>query len=70
MSDDVRVSTVFLGLDHSFGGPRPILFETMAFVDNKDVGCERYSTWAEAKAGHQRWVKKIFRPTPILSLPT
>jgi hypothetical protein len=28
---DVWVSTVFLGLDHSFGGGPPILWETMTF---------------------------------------
>ena len=53
--DDVRVSTVFLGLDHGFGGRRE-LFETMLFVNGTAEGCERYSTWDEAEAGHQRWV--------------
>jgi hypothetical protein len=68
---DVRVSTVFLGLDHRFWsiGP-PILFETMAFIGHEDAGCERYATWAEAEAGHDRWVKQIFKPTPIVALPT
>jgi hypothetical protein len=28
---DVRVSTVFLALDHSFGHGEPLLFETMIF---------------------------------------
>jgi hypothetical protein len=67
--DDVRVSTVFLGLDHGFKG-RPVLFETMLFVNGADAGCERYSTWDEAEAGHARWVAKVFKPTPILALPT
>lgn len=50
---DVRISTVFLGLDHSFGmGDTPILFETMIF-GLKDEYCERYSTWDEAEAGHR-----------------
>lgn len=35
VSDDLigddRVSTVFLGLNHSHGGGEPILFETMVF---------------------------------------
>lgn len=31
---DLWVSTVFLGLDHSFGGGPPILFETMIFNRN------------------------------------
>jgi len=36
---DVRVSTVFLGLDHNFGDlfGLPILFETMAFVGHQSV---------------------------------
>ena len=56
---DVRVSTVFLDLDHSFGKGPPLLFETMVFGvdDNEDM--ERYSTWSEAEAGHARWVEKV-----------
>lgn len=49
---DVRVSTVFLGLDHAFGGGRPLLFETMIFGGSEDGYCERYETWDEAEAGH------------------
>jgi hypothetical protein len=67
--DDVRVSTVFLGLDHGWDG-RPMLFETMLFVNGSSIDCERYSTWDEAEAGHERWVKQVFKPTPILTLPT
>lgn len=70
MQGDVRVSTVFLGLDHSFreSGP-PILFETMAFIGHEAAGQERYSTWEEAEAGHARWVAQVFKATPILTLP-
>jgi hypothetical protein len=67
--DEVRVSTVFLGLDHGFGGRRE-LFETMLFVNGADAGVERYATWDEAEAGHKRWVMRVFTATPILSLPT
>jgi hypothetical protein len=68
--DDVRVSTVFLGLDmnHWGEGPRD-LFETMVFVNGASVDCERYATWAEAEAGHENCVAKIFKATPILALP-
>jgi hypothetical protein len=68
---DVRVSTVFLGLDHSFRdtGP-PILFETMAFIGHDSVDCDRYATWEEAEQGHKNMVAKIFKATPILKLPT
>jgi hypothetical protein len=30
----LRVSTIFLGLDHNWGGGRPILWETMVFNDD------------------------------------
>jgi hypothetical protein len=53
-----EVSTVFLGLDHSWGGGPPVLFETMVFGGPFDQAQERYSTWAEAEAGHARWVEK------------
>lgn len=54
---DVYVSTVFLGIDHSFtdDGP-PILFETMIFGGPNDQWQERYFTWDEALAGHNRVV--------------
>ena len=66
---DVRVSTVFLGLDHSWGGDRPVLFETMVFgVPGLDVQ-DRYCTWEEAEAGHDRRVMEVFKATPILALP-
>lgn len=52
---NLRVSTVFLGLDHSFGFGPPLLFETMTFRKGWDeIGCERYSTWLEAEAGHRQ----------------
>lgn len=52
--EGMRISTVFLGLDHNWSGGRPILFETMVFdQNNNDVYMERYHTWEEAEAGHQ-----------------
>lgn len=69
--DDVRVSTVFLGLDMSFlGDGPPVLFETMVFINGSGDEMERYSTWDEAVEGHQRMVDQVFKPTPILALPT
>jgi hypothetical protein len=58
----MRVSTIFLGMDHSFfrNGP-PILFETMVFVGR--TGCSegrrRYCTWDEAEAGHKEIIQDI-----------
>ena len=62
--DGVRVSTVFLGLDHRFGvdGP-PILFETMIFGGPHDQDQDRYSTWEEAEAGHAEMCIRAF-PSP------
>lgn len=54
LSDKVRVSTVFLGLDHSWGGGPPLLWETMIFGGPHDEYQERYSTYADAVAGHAR----------------
>jgi hypothetical protein len=57
---DCHVSTVFLGIDHSFmrQGP-PVLFETMVFGGDLDQELERYYTWAEAEAGHAAMVARI-----------
>ena len=49
----VEVSTVFLGLNHSFSPePPPILFETLVFGGKHDGDMRRYSTWDEAEQGH------------------
>lgn len=46
------VSTVFLALDHGWSGD-PVLFETAIFSDDEETEiASRYSTWDEAKAGH------------------
>jgi hypothetical protein len=52
--DGRLVSTVFLGLDHSWGDGPPLLFETMVFLNGDSVDCQRYATRAEALAGHAR----------------
>ena len=59
--DGVVVSTVFLGLDHSYGGGPPLLFETIVFnSDGEDQDCERCSTWEEAEAQHAAMCEKTF----------
>lgn len=58
--DDVRISTVFLGLDHNpFPDRDPALFETMAFVNGEDCHMQRYFIWEEAEAGHEEMVALI-----------
>jgi hypothetical protein len=64
---DVLVSTCWLGIDHSFGGRVPLIFETMAFARahqplpdsyefDKPLMQERYATEAEALSGHDETV--------------
>lgn len=57
LEDGTHISTVFLGLDHSFGDGPPILFETMIFGGPEDEYQERYSTWEEAEEGHKKAVE-------------
>lgn len=52
VTDEIKVSTVFLGIDHSFGGGVPILFETMIFGGEHNDYQERYATYEEAEDGH------------------
>lgn len=56
-----HISTVFLGLDHSFMGGPPMLFETMIFGGEQDSYQERYSTWDEAEKGHQEALELVFK---------
>jgi hypothetical protein len=57
--DGVRVSTVFLSLDHSFGEGPPMLFETMVFGGPMDQEQDRCTTWAEAEAMHAAMVARV-----------
>lgn len=61
---DVKVSTVFLGLDHSFGEGPPLLFETMIFGGKHDEYQERYSTWEQAEAGHAKALALVKSESP------
>jgi len=56
---DVGISTVWLGLNHQFGDGPPLIFETMVFNGPLDQEQERYSTEAEALAGHTRMVERV-----------
>lgn len=65
ISPEIAVSTVFLGLDHSFGSGPPILFETMILGLSADGGWDhqhRYTTWDEAERGHElavEWARSV-----------
>lgn len=56
------ISTVFLGIDHSFGdGPPPILYETIIFWPGHELDQDeaRYSIRDEALAGHETMVARV-----------
>jgi hypothetical protein len=61
----VLVSTVFLGLDHSFGRGLPLLFETMIFQakdgkrDWHGEECWRCETWEQAEKQHKDAVAMV-----------
>jgi hypothetical protein len=58
VSEDVEISTVFLGLDHNFSGDgNPVLFETMIFGGERDGEMYRYHTYDEAMTDHQAIIK-------------
>jgi len=57
ISENIKVSTVFLGLDQRFGEGPPLLFETMIFGGKHDQYQRRYSTKAEAEKGHKELVE-------------
>jgi len=56
---DVNISTVFLGIDHSFSGTEPVLFETMVFGGDLDQEQYRYETFGQAIKGHDEMVKRV-----------
>jgi hypothetical protein len=58
--DDVKVSTVFLGLNHNFGGDGPpILWETMVFGGENSGWMGRYTSYDSALIGHKIVVELI-----------
>jgi hypothetical protein len=56
---EIRISTVFLGLDHSYNSPIPVLWETMIFGGEHDQYQERYSSYEEAVEGHETAVEMV-----------
>lgn len=70
------VSTIWLGLDHSFNSDVPLIFETMVFMVNdkgdisnwSELYSDRYSTIEEARAGHKE-ACRLVECGLILSIP-
>lgn len=57
---EVKVSTVFLGLDYNWGlNGSPVLWETMIFGGKHDEYQERYSSYSKALKGHQDAVELV-----------
>jgi hypothetical protein len=68
VTSQVRVSTIFLGLDHRWSGSGPpILFETMIFGGPLDRSMWRYASWDDAQAGHNAAVGKARAATKELT---
>lgn len=54
------VSTIWLGVDYSFGEGVPVIFETMVFGDGRlDLTGDRYPTEASARRGHEEMVTVV-----------
>lgn len=66
--DGIRVSTVFLGLNHEWNPEKPpLIFETMIFGGEFDQNQWRYSTYDEAVAGHAEALKLAGLPNILES---
>jgi hypothetical protein len=59
ITSECVVSTVFLGINHQFGKGPPIVFETLVIGGPLDGEGWRYSSWDDANAGHEGWVRKV-----------
>ena len=71
LSNGVRVSTVFLGLNYAFDdASEPLLYETMIFGGTHDQYQERYSTRQAALAGHTHAVRIALGESEELLTPT
>ena len=56
VGDHVEVSTVFMGLDYSFGTGTPLIYETMIFGGPHDEECWRTPNREAALAAHDQAV--------------
>lgn len=65
---DAMISTVFLGLDHAWGGGSPVLFETMIFGGKHDDYQDRYTSLEEAMFGHEYAVGLVQKDITIISM--
>jgi hypothetical protein len=61
VSDGIKVSTVFLGIDHGHGAPGnvPVLWETLVFGGPLDGEMRRYTSKEEALKGHEDMLRLV-----------
>jgi hypothetical protein len=62
MIDDIKVSTVFIGIDAAriwFNNATPMLFETLISKPGRHPMIKRYATYDEAVKGHEETVNYI-----------
>ena len=66
----IKVSTVFLGIDHNYGySDRPILFETMCLTEIDWLDMQlRYATWEEAEIGHKLVIEQLRGALPTVTV--
>jgi hypothetical protein len=58
----IKVSTVFLGLDHNFmGDGTPVLWETLVMGGLLDGEMDRYTSRAAALEGHQAMCRRVLQ---------
>ena len=62
LPDGTYVSTVFIGMNMSYGDGAPEWFETMIFGGPHDSECWRCSTFEEAETDHARAVELAQQP--------
>ena len=55
----IGISTVFLGINHSYRTGKPVVFETALFYPDKTVVTKRYHTWKEAEIRHEYYCKCV-----------
>ena len=69
VAPDVEVRTVFLGVDQSWHGGPPLLFETSVFGGPLDGETECYSTWSQAEEGHASLCAEVQAALALARLP-
>jgi len=66
----IIVSTVFLGLDHSYNSKVPVLWETMIFGGEHDQYQRRYTNFYDSLEGHNESIdlacsKTVLKDEPV-----